>query len=139
MRLHESQWARMSLNESEWVWKSLNESQRVSECVRVCQRMVRIGKFCHMIEVENTDVKIVRNFIPMRNHMPASTYGLKAISDWFALLKVGNYLVLLVELCVEFVKQNHSLYFITWVSFPNRTFNYARRWYSYASIHSKRK
>ena len=36
-----------------------------------------------MIEVENTDVNIVRNFIPMRNHMPASAYGLKAISDWF--------------------------------------------------------
>ena len=30
-----------------------------------------------MIEVENTDVNI-----PMRNHMPASAYGLKAISDW---------------------------------------------------------
>ena len=37
-----------------------------------------------MIEVENTDVSIVRNFIPMRNHMPASAYGLKAISDWFS-------------------------------------------------------
>ena len=36
-----------------------------------------------MIEVENTDVNIVRNLIPMRNHMPASAYGLKAISDWF--------------------------------------------------------
>ena len=36
-----------------------------------------------MIEVENTDVNIVRNFIPMRNHMPVSAYGLKAISDWF--------------------------------------------------------
>ena len=36
-----------------------------------------------MIEVENTDVNIVRNFIQMRNHMPASAYGLKAISDWF--------------------------------------------------------
>ena len=35
-----------------------------------------------MIEVENTDVNIVRNLIPMRNHMPASAYGLKAISDW---------------------------------------------------------
>ena len=32
-----------------------------------------------MIEVENTDVNIVRNLIPMRNHMPASAYGLKAI------------------------------------------------------------
>ena len=36
-----------------------------------------------MIEVENTDVNIVRNLIPMRNLMPASAYGLKAISDWF--------------------------------------------------------
>ena len=31
-----------------------------------------------MIEIENTDVNIVRNLIPMRNHMPASAYGLKA-------------------------------------------------------------
>ena len=38
-----------------------------------------------MIEVENTDVNIVRNLIPMRSHMPASAYGLKAISDWFFL------------------------------------------------------
>ena len=38
-----------------------------------------------MIEVENTDVNIVRNLIPMRNHMPASAYGLKAISDWLKL------------------------------------------------------
>ena len=38
-----------------------------------------------MIEVENTDVNIVRNLILMRNHMPASAYGLKAISDWFSL------------------------------------------------------
>ena len=36
-----------------------------------------------MIEFENTDVNIVRNLIPMRNLMPASAYGLKAISDWF--------------------------------------------------------
>ena len=37
-----------------------------------------------MIEVENTDVNIVRNLIPpMRNLMPVSAYGLKAISDWF--------------------------------------------------------
>ena len=41
-----------------------------------------------MIEVENTDVNIVRNLIPMRNHMPASAYGLKAISDWFFLQMV---------------------------------------------------
>ena len=38
-----------------------------------------------MIGVENTDVNIVRNLIPMRNHMPASAYGLKAISDWLHL------------------------------------------------------
>ena len=38
-----------------------------------------------MIKVENTDVNIVRNLIPVRNHMPASAYGLKAISDWFSL------------------------------------------------------
>ena len=36
-----------------------------------------------MIEFENTDVNIVRNLIPMRNHIPASAYGLKAISDRF--------------------------------------------------------
>ena len=41
-----------------------------------------------MIEVENTDVNIVRNLIPMRNHMPASAYGLKAISDWLLNKKV---------------------------------------------------
>ena len=39
-----------------------------------------------MIEVENTDVNIVRNLIPMRNHMLASAYGLKAISDWLFLI-----------------------------------------------------
>ena len=47
-----------------------------------------------MIEVENTDVNIVRNLIPMRNLMQASAYGLKAISDWFILprnwLKIEN-------------------------------------------------
>ena len=42
-----------------------------------------------MIEVENTDVNIVRNLIPMRNHMPASAYGLKAISDWFLFKDIG--------------------------------------------------
>ena len=36
-----------------------------------------------MIEVEITDVNIVRILIPMKNHMPASAYDLKAISDWF--------------------------------------------------------
>ena len=41
-----------------------------------------------MIEVQNTDVNIVKNLIPMRNHMPASAYGLKAISDWFILMKL---------------------------------------------------
>ena len=45
-----------------------------------------------MIEVENTDVNIVRNLIPMRNHMPASAYGLKAISDWFSFNFKSNYL-----------------------------------------------
>ena len=44
-----------------------------------------------MIEFENTDVNIVRNLIPMRNHMPASAYGLKAISDWFTLLAGHNF------------------------------------------------
>ena len=39
-----------------------------------------------MIEVENTDLNIVINFIQMRNHMPASAYGLKAISDWLFLI-----------------------------------------------------
>ena len=43
-----------------------------------------------MIEVENTDVNIVRNLIIMRNHMPASAYGLKAISDWFILGPSGS-------------------------------------------------
>ena len=43
-----------------------------------------------MIEVENTDVNIVRNLIPMRNHMPASAYGLKAISDWFFLKQLSK-------------------------------------------------
>ena len=50
-----------------------------------------------MIEVENTDVNIVRNLIPMRNHMPASAYGLKAISDWFILV----FLVFFFFLCVR--------------------------------------
>ena len=47
-----------------------------------------------MIEVENTDVNIVSNLIPMRNHMPASAYGLKAISDWLYdnFLKSQNFL-----------------------------------------------
>ena len=44
-----------------------------------------------MIEVENTDVNIVRNLIPMRNHMPASAYGLKAISDWFSFDSVRRF------------------------------------------------
>ena len=47
-------------------------------------------KLCYMIEVENTDVNIVRNLIPMRNHMPASAYGLKAISDWLNHSSVSN-------------------------------------------------
>ena len=40
-------------------------------------------KLCYMIEIRDTDVNIVINCIPMRNCMPASAYGLKAISDWF--------------------------------------------------------
>ena len=44
-----------------------------------------------MIEVEITDVNIVRNLIPMRNHMPASSYGLKAISDWFHFTSNSGY------------------------------------------------
>ena len=37
-----------------------------------------------MIEVKNTDMNILVSFlIPMRNHMPAGAYGLKANSDWF--------------------------------------------------------
>ena len=41
-----------------------------------------------MIEVKNPDVNIVRNLIPMRNLMPASAYGLKAISDWFSIRRI---------------------------------------------------
>ena len=57
-----------------------------------------------MIEVENTDVNIVRNLIPMRNLMPASAYGLKAISDWFGkkcefLLKFKNLVKITLVLC----------------------------------------
>ena len=55
-----------------------------------------------MIEVKNTDVNIVRNLIPMRNHMPASAYGLKAISDWFRLI----YLKLILAALESF----HNLY-----------------------------
>ena len=42
-----------------------------------------------MIDLGDTVVNIVRNLIPMRNFMPASAYGLKAISDWF-MSKLGN-------------------------------------------------
>ena len=49
----------MCLHESEWVWMSLSE----------CQRMVRIEKFCYMIEIGDTAMNIVRNCIPMRNCM----------------------------------------------------------------------
>ena len=52
-----------------------------------------------MIEVENTDVNIVRNLIPMRNHMPASAYGLKAISDWFI------FVLRLFEFVLEFFQE----------------------------------
>ena len=34
-----------------------------------CQRMVRIEKFCYMIEIGDTAMNIVRNCIPMRNCM----------------------------------------------------------------------
>ena len=51
-----------------------------------------------MIEVENTDVNIVRNFIPMRNHMPASAYGLKAISDWFVNKKLTVHVTSIIHL-----------------------------------------
>ena len=61
----------------------LNESECVSVSPRACQRMVRIEKFCYMIEIGDTAVNIVRNCIPMRNCMQGSAYGLKAISDWF--------------------------------------------------------
>ena len=59
-----------------------------------------------MIEVENTDVNIVRNLIPMRNHMPASAYGLKAISDWFLhnlmqILPLQKYKLLKISLKFE--------------------------------------
>ena len=37
--------------------------------LRVCQRMVRIEKFCYMLEIGDTVVNIVRNCIPMRNCM----------------------------------------------------------------------
>ena len=57
-----------------------------------------------MIEVENTDVNIVRNLIPMRNHMPASAYGLKAISDWFY-----SKLLNLHSIGLFFKKSNHYL------------------------------
>ena len=43
-----------------------------------------------MIEVKNTDVNIVRNLIPKRNHMPASAYGLKAISDWLDIVLTND-------------------------------------------------
>ena len=57
-----------------------------------------------MIEVENTNVNIVRNLIPMRIHMPTSAYGLKAISDWFfyfiALLRPIQFLILAKYACI---------------------------------------
>ena len=34
-----------------------------------CQRMVRIEKFCYMLEIGDTAMNIVRNCIPMRNCM----------------------------------------------------------------------
>ena len=38
--------------------------------IKACQRIVKIGKFCYIIEIGDADVNIVRNFIPMRNYMP---------------------------------------------------------------------
>ena len=64
-----------------------------------------------MIEVKNTDVNIVRNLIPMRNFMPASAYGLKAISDWllmsFVTIENG-----IPHACIE----NSMLYRVTGIS-----------------------
>ena len=51
-----------------------------------------------MIEVENTDVNTVRNLIPMRNHMPASAYGLKAISDWLIKKSAALFFMFLIGL-----------------------------------------
>ena len=48
----------------------LNESECVSVSPRACQRMVRIEKFCYMIEIGDTDVNIVRNCKPVRNYIP---------------------------------------------------------------------
>ena len=67
MSLSESEWVWMSLTESDLVWMSLTESEWVSVILRACQRIVRIGKFCFMIEIGDTAVNIVRNCIPMRN------------------------------------------------------------------------
>ena len=63
-----------------------------------------------MIEVENTDVNIVRNLIPMRNHMPASAYGLKAISDWLGLYLIfggcmSSYLTNAIYLKIPFAQK----------------------------------
>ena len=69
MSLNETEWVWMSLNEPEWAWRSLNEPEWVSVSLRACQRMVRIEKFCYMIEIVDTAVNIVRNCIPMRNCM----------------------------------------------------------------------
>ena len=44
-----------------------------------------------MIEIGDTDANTVRNCIPMRNYMPASAYGLKAISDWFHFTSNSGY------------------------------------------------
>ena len=55
-----------------------------------------------MIEVENTDVNIVRNLIPMRNHMPASAYGLKAISDWFS--QILRFLAQILRFLVQILR-----------------------------------
>ena len=65
-----------------------------------------------MIEVENTDVNIVRNLIPMRNHMPASAYGLKAISDCF-FLKPANHFPSTQKVISTFNRsRTHYVFFI---------------------------
>ena len=64
-----------------------------------------------MIEVENTDLNIVRNLIPMRNLMPASAYGLKAISDWFfmACLHISTLFILNYQIALYKIKSPYFL------------------------------
>ena len=42
-----------------------------------------------MVEVKNSDVNMVGHLIPIGNLMPASAYGLKAISDWLLFSFIG--------------------------------------------------